>query len=148
MKDDGARGAEITVEDGSLPYCPDCQTKHSADLLAHIDPKDTEKHAKAEWIFKRNLHEVGMTELQGKDYQTIRELEHKIEDGLTVLRDLRHKVQASPGIDNPVNPHNPGGPVYDRCVKKVMQHCCGGERRDVSKCTCNPYAVCHATVKA
>ena len=159
MKDDGARGAEITVEDGELPYCPDCQTKHSADLLAHIDPEDHEKHEKAEWIFKRNLEEVGMTKMQGEDYQKIRELEHKFEDGLTVLRDLRHKIQATPGIDNPV--HNSNSSTAEQrklssCINKVEHKCCEQHKAilyhdgqaDYSKCTCNPPEVCRASVKS
>jgi hypothetical protein len=103
MHDDGARGAEITVEDGQLPYCSDCQVKHAADLLAHVDPKgDREKYDRAEWMFDRVSKEVGMSKVQADDYRTIRELEHKFEDGLTVLRDLRHRVQANPGVDNPI----------------------------------------------
>lgn len=101
MKDDGARGAEITVMDGQLPYCPDCQVKHSVDLKAHIDPAEKEKYQKAQWIVDKVASQVGMTKTQVKDYEKIRELEHKFEDAMTVLRDLRHKVQATPAIDNP-----------------------------------------------
>lgn len=112
MKDDGARGAEITVEDGELPYCPDCQVKHAADLVAHIDPAEKEKYARAQWIFDKASEQAGISKTQQKDYAVIRELEHKFEDGLTVLRDLRHKVQASPAIDNPA--HGLG-----KCERKI-----------------------------
>jgi len=168
MKDDGARGAEITVEDGTLPYCPDCQTKHIAQLLDHIDPRDKEKYERAQWIFQRNLKEIGMTPMQGKDYQQIEELEHKTEDIMTVLRDLRHKIQASPGIDNPLD--------HEKDVKKerhehpqlthaqadliAYQHehpegtenpgpeyhaCVKKVARHCKPPKCNPYAVCHVS---
>jgi hypothetical protein len=162
MKDDGARGAEITVEDGQLPYCPDCQVKHAADLVAHIDPAEKEKYEKATWIYDKVSEQVGMTKMQQTDYGTIRELEHKFEDGLTVLRDLRHKVQVSPAIDNPAekaigeNPSPQYHRVLSRCINKVEHKCCEGHaaivydaegHADYSKCACNPFAVCKASVK-
>lgn len=156
MKDDGARGAEITVEDGELPYCPDCQVKHAADLLAHIDPAEKEKHEKAAWLFDKVSEQVGMTKMQEQDYQTIRELEHKFEDGLTVLRDLRHKVQVSPAIDNPAETPSPQyHEVLSRCIDKAEQKCCDGHSSilyhdgtaDYSKCSCDPPAVCRASIK-
>ena len=163
MKDDDARGAEITVEDGELPFCPDCQVKHAADLLAHIDPAEKDKHDKAAWIFEKVSEQVGMTKMQEQDYATIRELEHKFEDGLTVLRDLRHKVQVSPAIDNPAtsqpvgeNPSRQYHRVLSRCINKVEHKCCEGHaaivydtqgHADYSKCACDPFAVCKASVK-
>lgn len=101
MKDDGARGAEITVMDNAIPYCPDCQIKHIVDFKAHVDPAEKDKYAKVQQILEKVRQQVGMTKTQTKDYETIRELEHKYEDGLTVLRNLRHKIQATPSIDNP-----------------------------------------------
>jgi hypothetical protein len=162
MKDDGARGAEITVEDGELPYCPDCQVKHAADLVAHIDPAEKEKYEKAAWLFDTVSKQVGMTKMQEQDYAQIRELEHKFEDGLTVLRDLRHKVQVSPAIDNPAEKHVGENPspqyhkVLSRCINKVEHKCCDGHSTIVydgvghanySKCSCNPFAVCKASIK-
>lgn len=163
VKDDGARGAEITVEDGELPYCPDCQVKHAIDLKAHIDPDEKEKYEKAQWLVDKVISQVGMSKTQTKDYETIRELEHKFEDGLTVLRDLRHKVQATPGIDNPVagNPRGrdflPHGltvcekahPAVQKklksCIKQAEIKCCGKHTTDYASCSCNPVAVCRAS---
>ncbi|MCK5609280.1 hypothetical protein KAR91_45830 [Candidatus Pacearchaeota archaeon] len=34
------------------------------------------------------------------------------------------------------------------CIKKLEIQCCGGPTQDYSKCTCNPVAVCRASVKA
>lgn len=101
MKDDGARGAEITVMDNAIPYCVDCQVKHAADMLEHVDPNEKDKYGKALWIYDKVCKQVGMNKMQADDYRKIRELEHKFEDGLTVLRDLRHKAQASPSYDRP-----------------------------------------------
>lgn len=159
-----ARGAEITVVDGTIPYCPDCQVKHAADLKAHIDPKEKLKYEKAQWILNRVAKQVGMSKTQTKDYEQIRELEHKFEDAMTVLRDLRHKVQASPGIDNPVHA-NPRTRAYlphgltecekahpavqrklARAIKAIEIKCCGKNTTDYSKCTCNPVAVARASV--
>lgn len=164
MKDDGARGAEITVEDGELPYCPDCQVKHAIDLKAHIDPTEKTKYEKAQWIVDEVAKQVGMTKTQTKDYETIRELEHKFEDAMTVLRDLRHKAQVSPGIDNPTG--NPRSRAYlphgltecekahpavraklKKAIKEIEVRCCGENTQDYSKCTCNPVAVARSVVK-
>jgi hypothetical protein len=112
VKDDGARGAEITFVDGEIPYCPDCQVKHVADLLAHIDPNEKEKYEKAQWIYDKVVSQVGMNKTQSEDYKQIREIEHKIEDYLTVLREMRHKYQANPGVDNPVS--------KDECLKVCL----------------------------
>jgi hypothetical protein len=165
MRDDGARGAEITVVDGELPYCPDCQVKHIADLIAHIDPKgDDEKLGHAQWIKERVRKEVGMSKMEMQDYEKIRELEHKYEDGLTVLRDLRHKIQVTPAIDNPTgNPHRKYLPyglteqeksdpelrkLLSRCIRKVEKKQCPPDfKGDYTLCTVNPAAVCRASVE-
>lgn len=163
VKDDGARGAEITVEDGELPYCPDCQVKHAVDLLQHIDPAEKDKYFKALSIVTNVASQVGMSKTQKEDYMKIRELEHKFEDAMTVLRDLRHKVQASPAIDNPTG--NPRTRAYlphgltkcekthpavqkklARTIKALEIKCCGAPTKDYSKCTCNPVAVARVSV--
>jgi hypothetical protein len=124
VKDDGARGAEITVMDGTIPYCPDCQVKHIEDLIAHIDPREKDKYSKATYILDKVRRQVGMTKTQEKDYRQIRELEHKFEDAMTVLRDLRHKVQATPAIDNPV--------TMAKCELEVAA--CMAKGKSESKC--------------
>lgn len=163
VKDVGARGAEITVMDGELPYCPDCQVKHIVDVVAHIDPAEKDKYSAAQFILTKVSKQVGMTKTQVQDYQTMRELEHKFEDAMTVLRDLRHKVQATPAIDNPTG--NPRTRAYlpshltacekshasvrkklSRCIKEAELKCCGAHTTDYSKCSCNPVAVCRASV--
>lgn len=101
MKDDGARGAEITVMDNAIPFCVDCQVKHAADMLEHVDPNEKDKYDRVLWVYDKVCEQVGMNKMQADDYRKIRELEHKFEDGLTVLRDLRHKAQASPSYDRP-----------------------------------------------
>jgi hypothetical protein len=86
--------SEITFETGQLPKCVDCQIKHVVDLKAHIDPElEPEKFKTVDKLAKQIGSELMMTESELIDFEKIREIEHKIEDYLTVLRDMRHKIQ-------------------------------------------------------
>ena len=37
--------------------------------------------------------------------------------------------------------------LLSRCIKKVEIKCCGGPTKDYSKCSCNPVAICRASVE-
>ena len=85
--------SEITVETGELPVCVNCQLKHAVGLLQHIDPGlEKEKHSKAIELIKEIGEGLMMTSQEVEDFIAAYGLEHKIEDTLTVLRDLRHKI--------------------------------------------------------
>lgn len=43
---------------------------------------------------------------------------------------------------------NPNSKALSSCIKKLEVKCCGGPTEDYSKCTCNPVAVCRASVGA
>lgn len=117
--------SEITVETGELPVCVNCQLKHAVGLLHHIDPElEKEKYNKAIELINEIGEGLMMTSQEVEDFIVAYQLEHKIEDALTVLRDLRHKIMEGSekrfeameksGMihveDNPGNPGNSGNP--------------------------------------
>lgn len=100
---------EITLETGELPICVDCQTKHAVDLKAHVDPK-TPRYEAISKIVEGLRKEIMISPEQLKEYENIREIEHKLEDYSAVLRDMRHGLQeescSTCSVSNPGS--NPG----------------------------------------
>lgn len=85
--------SEITVETGELAVCVNCQFKHAVGLLHHIDPVlEKEKYDKAVDLINQIAEGLMMTSQEVEDFIAAYQLEHKVEDALTVLRDLRHKI--------------------------------------------------------
>lgn len=85
--------SEITVETGELPVCVNCQLKHAVGLLHHVDPSlETQKYNKTIQLVKEIGEGLMMTSQEVEDFIRAYELEHKVEDVLTVLRDLRHNI--------------------------------------------------------
>lgn len=85
--------SEITFETGEIPVCVDCQMKHAVDLKAHVDPERKEKYKLVVEIVDMIAEDLTMTKEQLADYEKIRSYEHKLEDYLTVLRGMRHKIE-------------------------------------------------------
>ena len=122
--------SEITIETGELAVCVNCQLKHAVGLLHHVDPSmEKSKYDKTVEL----INEIGaglmMTSQEVTDFIAAYELEHKVEDVLTVLRDLRHKIMEGSekrfdaleeaGLLEEVvegNPGNPGNP-------EIPKHC-------------------------
>lgn len=81
--------SEITFEQGEIPICPNCQLKHSIHLLHHTDEKlEPKKYVK----IKELVDEIGGNLMITKpEIETLIDLaqsEHKLNDYLTVLRDM------------------------------------------------------------
>jgi len=116
--------SEITVETGELPVCVNCQFKHAVGLLHHVDPSmEKEKYRKTIELINDIGSGLMMTSEEIEDFIKAYRLEHKVEDVLTVLRDLRHKIMEGSEKrfealsewhpwekNNPSNPGNPGNP--------------------------------------
>lgn len=82
--------SELTVEYGELPVCVNCQLKHTIGLLAHVDEDLEKKKFKTVKTLVESVgSDLGMSPDQIRDLISISELEHKVEDALTVVRDLR-----------------------------------------------------------
>ncbi len=105
--------SEITVETGELPVCVNCQLKHAVGLLHHVDPSmEKEKYDKTIELINEIGEGLMMTSQEVEDFIAAYQLEHKVEDVLTVLRDLRHKImegseerfEALEAVGNPGNP--------------------------------------------
>ena len=112
----------ITVETGELAVCVNCQLKHAVGLLHHVDPSmEKQKYVKAKELIKEISEGLMMTSQEVEDFIRAYELEHKVEDVLTVLRDLRHKIMdgsekrfmALEGMHREMN--NPGNPIPEVC---------------------------------
>ncbi len=85
--------SEITVETGELPVCVNCQFKHAVGLLHHVDPSmEKEKYSKTIELISEIGQGLMMTSQEVEDFIRVYQLEHKVEDVLTVARDLRHKI--------------------------------------------------------
>lgn len=116
--------SEITVETGELAVCVNCQLKHAVGLLHHVDPSmEKSKYDKTIELINEIGEGLMMTSQEVEDFIRAYELEHKVEDVLTVLRDLRHKIMEGSEkrfetlsewhpweTNNPSNPGNPGIP--------------------------------------
>ena len=84
--------SEITVDYGEIPVCVNCQLKHAIGLFHHIDADlEKDKHKKIKRIVNTIGSELEMTSKQIEDLIRINEFEHRVEDALTVVRDLRQK---------------------------------------------------------
>lgn len=109
--------SEITFDTGEIPECVDCQIKHITDFLHHVNPRvEKEKYKLASQLKEMVREELGMSKGRFVDYDEIRKVEHKIEDYLTVLRDMRHKVEEATE-PNP-KPKEKLGRLMDRCLIK------------------------------
>jgi len=113
--------SEITATTGKIPECPSCSLKHTTDAKHHSDfnPEIKAELTKAQ-LKIANYMELSPEKL--KEYEKVRKVEHILEDYLTVLRELRHKiVKTCPHS----NPHNPNPKVEEREViiegKKYLQ---------------------------
>lgn len=85
--------SELTVETGELPVCVNCQFKHAVGLLHHVDPEmEKAKYDKTIELINDIGKGLMMTSTEIEDFIKAYRLEHKVEDVLTVLRDLRHKI--------------------------------------------------------
>ncbi len=119
--------SEITVETGELPVCVNCQFKHAVGLLHHVDPSmEKEKYDKTVELINEIGEGLMMTSQEVEDFIRVYQLEHKVEDVLTVARDLRHKIMegseerfealAEAGLLEKVDEGNPGNPeIPERC---------------------------------
>lgn len=121
--------SEITFETGEIPICVDCQIKHAVDLKAHTEP-GSERREKVAEVVEDIRRDLTMTPEQLQEYEKIRAVEHKIEDYLTVLRDMRHDLeeQTLPEELKPGNPEPPRiGKLLEACsfekeVVKPKEH--------------------------
>jgi len=119
--------SEITVETGELAVCVNCQLKHAVGLLHHVDPSmEKSKYDKTIELINEIGEGLMMTSQEVEDFIAAYELEHKVEDVLTVLRDLRHKIMEGSekrfdaleeaGLLEEVVEGNPGNPeIPERC---------------------------------
>ncbi|NQT07563.1 hypothetical protein HQ586_00650 [Candidatus Bathyarchaeota archaeon] len=114
--------SEVTVETGELAVCVNCQLKHAVGLLHHVDPSmEKEKYSKTIELIKEISEGLMMTSQEVEDFIAVHHLEHKVEDTLTVLRDLRHKImegsaerfEALEEVGREM--HNPGNPIPEAC---------------------------------
>jgi len=116
--------SEITVETGELAVCVNCQLKHAVGLLHHVDPSmEKSKHNKTIELINEIGDGLMMTSQEVEDFIRAYELEHKVEDVLTVLRDLRHKIMEGSGkrfeaLEAIENPGNPGIGIPKQCEFK------------------------------
>lgn len=107
--------SEVTVETGELPVCVNCQFKHAVGLLHHVDPSmEKAKYGKTIGLINDIGGGLMMTSQEIQDFIAVYELEHKVEDSLTVLRDLRHKIMEGSeerfeALGAGGNPGNPDG---------------------------------------
>ena len=123
--------SEITVETGELPVCVNCQLKHAVGLLHHVDPEmEKEKYGKTIELINEIREGLMMTSQEVEDFIRAYELEHKVEDVLTVLRDLRHKImegseerfEALEEVHTEMNnPGNPGIPEHCEFTKEPVK---------------------------
>lgn len=115
----------ITLETGNLPICVDCQVKHAVDLKAHTEP-GTERREKVAEIVEDIRKDLAMRKDQLREFEEIREIEHRIEDYLTVLRDMRHDLQAQTVPEemkeNPGNPETLEGCSFEKKVFQAKEH--------------------------
>ena len=82
--------SEVTVETGELAVCVNCQLKHAVGLLHHVDPSmETQKYTRTIELIKEISEGLMMTSQEVEDFIVVNKLEHKVEDALTVVRDLR-----------------------------------------------------------
>ncbi len=82
--------SEVTVETGELAVCVNCQLKHAVGLLHHVDPSmETQKYRRTIELIKEISEGLMMTSQEVEDFIVVNKLEHKVEDALTVVRDLR-----------------------------------------------------------
>ena len=116
--------SEVTVETGELPVCVNCQLKHAVGLLHHLDPSmEKAKYGKTIGLINEIGEGLMMTSQEVQDFIDAYQLEHKVEDTLTVLRDLRHRIMEGSEkrfealaewhpweTSNPSNPVDPGIP--------------------------------------
>jgi len=116
--------SEITVETGELAVCVNCQLKHAVGLLHHVDPSmEKEKYSKTIELINEIREGLMMTSEEVEDFIRAYELEHKVEDVLTVLRDLRHKIMEGSGkrfeaLEALENPGTPGIGIPKQCEFK------------------------------
>jgi len=86
--------SQVTADTGQLPICPYCELKHVTDAKAHSEGSRKDRLTE----IQRELGEV--TGIDIPAYEGVREVEHKVEDYLTVLnadktvlRSIRHKIE-------------------------------------------------------
>ena len=123
--------SEITVETGELPVCVNCQLKHAVGLLHHVDSSlEKEKYSLTIELIDEIREGLMMTSQEVEDFIRAYELEHKVEDVLTVLRDLRHKImegseerfEALEEVHTEMNnPGNPGIPEHCEFTKELVK---------------------------
>ena len=108
--------SEVTFETGEVPICPYCEMKHVTDAKAQSEGHRKQLLSK----IQKELAKITKTPL--KDYEKVREMEHRLEDYQAHLRDLRHKIENS----NPRRylPHG-----LTKCEKKFAK-----VRRKLSRC--------------
>jgi len=145
--------SEVTYELGEIPICPYCEIKHVSDAVVHSEggrKKTLEK-------IQKDL--AKMAGINIREYAKVREVEHQLEDYKTVLRDMRHKLEAPKMNPNPVQ-YKPyawtkcekAHPAIQRkiqsCAKKIEQkQKCPPRLWGTSPQCVNPYAVCRASIK-
>ncbi len=130
--------SEITVETGELPVCVNCQLKHAVGLLHHMDPSmEKEKYDKTIELINEIGEGLMMTSTEIEDFIKVYQLEHKVEDVLTVARDLRHKImegsdkrfEAMEEVESEMN--NPSNPPEKR--KLVIEKMAESEGLGIKK---------------
>jgi len=115
--------SEITFETGKLPVCVDCQVKHAVDLKAHVEP-GTPRYEEVAKIVEGIRRDLTMSPEQMREYEKIREIEHKLEDYLRVVRDARHELQQKtvPEELREPNPRIPEKCRFEKEVKLPKEH--------------------------
>lgn len=81
--------SDVTVETGEVPICPYCEMKHVTDAKAQSEGHRKQLLSK----IQKELAKITKTPL--KEYEKVREMEHRLEDYQTYLRDLRHNIESS-----------------------------------------------------
>ena len=159
----------MTFQDQALHLCTDCQKiqpnwlslaiKHVTELKHHMDETDPD-YKTIEKIADAIAKHVGMNPEEYKTYDKILEVEHKLQDYETVLRDMRRKVQAgessNPGRRREYKPYawtacERAYPQIQRkmmsCIKQVEKKQCPPNFTSYKECTANPVAVCRSSLR-
>ena len=108
--------SEVTFETGEVPICPYCEQKHVTDAKAQSEGKRKRLLGK----IQRELMKITKTPL--KEYEEVREMEHRLEDYQAHLRSMRHNIEGS-------NPRRYLPRGLTKCEKKFAS-----VRRKLSRC--------------
>ena len=152
--------SELTFQDQALHTCLDCSFKHAVDLKSHLEKTDPD-YKTLEKIIDSMVKEIGMKPEEYKSYEKIREVEHKLEDYQSVLREMRRKTQTGEHSNpDPKREYKPyawtecekAHPQVQRkiisCAKQIeKRQTCPPDEWGKSKECVNPFATCRASIR-